>query len=1141
MRNPHEKVTPETSGDENENSGTTSGSEVDRSSESLSSESEEESSSGDSESSDSLWEAFDDGDKKQTQEASEASALIEFQRALDYIVKGKNTAAVKILKQLLDNPLVKGFTTTVFDWEVEVDERLSKMARLFVGIHKNLAKLEEGNSTHHFLQILSVAPKNAEIWLNLGVESIASGDVDFSKFAFQHAEGPNATDALLSALYLSRNYHACLRLAHKCLSMGVCQEKALFLKERIRSINDHYSEFCDNIFAENRRYDQVETLDEIVSKEMGRRLSIVEQRLNSIPIKEEVASPSPIDITFDAEQRRCYSALDVGTAFCDLFDRIEAYSNLALQEITFSRWDDRRDLVDATSVLDEVLAVVETVDFILRKVSSNSAKIRERCDNSSSAAHLGTNDSFLRRSMRYAMEIPFEEDDSPYQSDNATPSQYNGFAPFVKLAESLGFYPKNVVPLKSELVTKPMRTPSPPEMPRKYFDADVLLFLLMTTLRGRSWTMYQLLELFLCLIADISPAFGAIPPCLQEVISIITRDVDFNTLEGDDLFEMINYLLEAYYKVKKYNEAMDFLSRVFLYFISLKSLNRSQISSLLRGIRAVDWSEVTKENYEKVGYFLCQLTDIDDFASDWLVWKELFRIVQNNGGDASENYILSLDPMKQYECMPSLALDVLVKAHEKLGKAKKCGDNEMDDDLLYLEWPWHVIPFRVSILVDSTVGVVFFQLANTLYQIATRLSRYFLTVPSDDWRLRYSTSVLRNLRQESQSLFEEALSQAFHWDTGGICEYQWLCYFFLAKLQTKLGEDEVVRAVDGFYEAACSCELSEFFYPIKISVKKQQNIEPVEVHYQIHATVWKYIRKNEAVPLMTLVSLLAYLRAMQQHKVVRSNLSLFSAHPEIHEALIYMTIDCNPSVEEGVAACMDDILTRVDLVEEIWNLCHRGFELTCERFPHMKSYYRLAEMELSQGHIEIAYVHLLKHVFRRRKRDDSLFDSIVGMTSQDIDRSGSLPYHVERALQLTMCLAYKLKDISTIINIIRTLVGNIERRSEEFILKERHGALLTHAVSRLHILAMEASSPKHLRSDMYRAWQAVSKISGNIAPPALYYIQDEVKILEYQPKPHAKLGNLRGQWMAGNEIDLRSAGIRTEDVKTSHIYHLYHL
>ncbi|VDN37040.1 unnamed protein product [Cylicostephanus goldi] len=56
---------------------------------------------------------------------------------------------------------------------------------------------------------------------------------------------------------------------------------------------------------------------------------------------------------------------------------------------------------------------------------------------------------------------------------------------------------------------------------------------------------------------------------------------------------------------------------------------------------------------------------------------------------------------------------------------------QMDDDLLYLEWPWHVLPFQVSVLVDSKIGVVFFQLANTLYQVATRLSRYFLTTIGD--------------------------------------------------------------------------------------------------------------------------------------------------------------------------------------------------------------------------------------------------------------------------------------------------------------------------------------------------------------------------------------------------------------------------
>ncbi|KJH45992.1 WD domain, G-beta repeat protein [Dictyocaulus viviparus] len=442
---------------------------------------------------------------------------------------------------------------------------------------------------------------------------------------------------------------------------------------------------------------------------------------------------------------------------------------------------------------------------------------------------------------------------------------------------------------------------------------------------------------------------------------------------------------------------------------------------------------------------------------------------------------------------------------------------QMDDDLLYLEWPWYIIPFRVSILMDNTVGVVFFQLANTLYQIATRLSRFFLTVPSDDWRLRHSESILTNLRCESQFLFEEALSQAFHCE-GGICEYQWLCYFFLAKLQAKLAGNEVVKIVDGFYEAACSCELSEFFYPIKISVKKQQNIEPVEIHYQIHATivdgfyeaacscelseffypikisvkkqqniepveihyqihatVWKYLQREQSPPLETLVSLLAYLRAIQNHKVIRSNLSLFSSHPDIHESVIYVTINCSDVVKDDVVACVDNILTRVDFVEELWYLCHRGFELTCERFPHMKSYYRLAEMELSRGNVEAAYGNLTKHVFRRKKRDDSLFDSVVEITSQDIDRSGSFPYHVERALQLTMSLAYILKDISTIVSIISTLVVNVERNSEEFILKERQGALLMHAVSRLHILVMESSSPRHVRYDIYRAWQAVSK------------------------------------------------------------------
>ncbi|PIO64931.1 hypothetical protein TELCIR_13419, partial [Teladorsagia circumcincta] len=936
-------------------------SEDEESSESDSSESDGESSSDDSDSTDSLWGAFEDGDKKQTQEANEASALLEFQRALDCLVKGKNAAATKILKRLLNNPLVKGFNTTVFDWEAEVDE----------------------------------------------------------------------------------------------------------------------SEFCDKIFGENRRYDLVETLDEATTAQIAQRLNAVEERLRAIPYEEEIPPPSPIDIEFDAEQ----TVDNVATCFCDLYDRVEAYSSLSLQEFTFSRWDDRRDLLDSMSVLQDIVDVIDAVNCIIDQASSKNARARLTSLSTSTSA----SDSFLRRSMRYAMELPFYEESSPLVVDTSAPCRLD----------------------------------------------------------------------------------GKLPPL--EVIAIITRDIDFHALDGDDLFETAEFLIEAYLKVRSFDAAVEFMSRLFHLLLSYKQLPYEQIASLQSSVREVDWSKVKKENAEVMGYFLCQLTTIDRFGTDWLVWKELYRVAERIGGGISVDYIHSLDPIKQDEAMPSLGLDVLLKAHEKLGEAKVCGHDkgafllfymeklhacisnesvvsvlrrddfswlwsnvseeisqclycvfgryskrrraledhecivghrfldkhstmvielamphpmpqyddkdrlghdvvdlllnkfpfmlkysderkkvmekfttwmhraatdtsvdrlkwptekdesyvqscvwylmalhhyrssnyneietysklfltsghatlesrvtagawavlaytsvyrvfQMDDDMLYLEWPWHVMPFRISLLVDGSIGVVYFQLANTLYQIATRLSRYFLTLPSDDWRLRRAESLLRSIRKESFEHFEEALS----------------------------------KVVDSMFEAACSCELSEFFYPIKINVKKQQNIEPVELHYQIHAVVWKYLCKN----------------------------------PEIHETVVQMTVDCDRQRKGDVVQTVDDIITRVDLIEELWNLCHRGFELVCERFPHMKSYYRLAEMELSRGNVEAAYGHLMKHVFRKKKRDDSLFDSVVEITSQDIDRSGSFPYHVERALQLLSSLAYRLKDIPAIVSIITALVANMETRNE---------------------------------------------------------------------------------------------------------------
>lgn len=45
------------------------------------------------------------------------------------------------------------------------------------------------------------------------------------------------------------------------------------------------------------------------------------------------------------------------------------------------------------------------------------------------------------------------------------------------------------------------------------------------------------------------------------MIRIITRDIDFHALEAEDLFEMAEYLIEAYLQVKKYDAAVGFISR----------------------------------------------------------------------------------------------------------------------------------------------------------------------------------------------------------------------------------------------------------------------------------------------------------------------------------------------------------------------------------------------------------------------------------------------------------------------------------------------------------------------------------------------------------------------------------------------------
>ncbi|VDK59187.1 unnamed protein product [Cylicostephanus goldi] len=124
--------------------------------------------------------------------------------------------------------------------------------------------------------------------------------------------------------------------------------------------------------------------------------------------------------------------------------------------------------------------------------------------------------------MRNAMEIPLEDEDTA-EEPAADIHRLDGTLPVVELASCLGFGVKYIQPLKEILMKRPSRTPSP-ELSSKYIDTDLLLFLLMTSVKEGSWTMFELFEIFLCLIADFSPACGALPSNLLEVVSQCYRE-----------------------------------------------------------------------------------------------------------------------------------------------------------------------------------------------------------------------------------------------------------------------------------------------------------------------------------------------------------------------------------------------------------------------------------------------------------------------------------------------------------------------------------------------------------------------------------------------------------------------------------------
>ncbi|UMM33789.1 hypothetical protein L5515_007129 [Caenorhabditis briggsae] len=416
---------------------------------------------------------------------------------------------------------------------------------------------------------------------------------------------------------------------------------------------------------------------------------------------------------------------------------------------------------------------------------------------------------------------------------------------------------------------------------------------------------------------------------------------------------------------------------------------------------------------------------------------------------------------------------------------------------IYDQWKWRIMPSRLAIQAQEHEPIPHFELAARLYQLATCLARFHRTLAKDDPR-RADTQEIAKLREESRRHLDKSLELTRLNDNGTQPEHQWLCYFFIGKIEAKMATWDILKVVESFYEAACGCELTGFYYPQKVQTKRQQNFEPLEVHYQAFSAVYKYLENNELPDLKMLRKLKVMLAVLSDgHKVAKPSSSLFKVNPEVYEVadeLVMATVTEEDGNGDG--GFKDEDL-RKELVSDIKDLCMRAFSVVSEKFPHIKSFYRLAQIYLGKGEFGLASEQIFKNVFKRKKRDDGMFDHIVEITCADLNRNGSHSFHIERCIKIGAQIAQKTNDLHHVVGMLQTMVGIISKNDEQHIDKPSWRPVVT-----LYLTAMEQivstrdhtstrSTPspgpdrpkthhlsmKSLRTDLWRLWQTLQKCS----------------------------------------------------------------
>ncbi|TKR92517.1 hypothetical protein L596_007155 [Steinernema carpocapsae] len=348
------------------------------------------------------------------------------------------------------------------------------------------------------------------------------------------------------------------------------------------------------------------------------------------------------------------------------------------------------------------------------------------------------------------------------------------------------------------------------------------------------------------------------------------------------------------------------------------------------------------------------------------------------------------------------------------------------DDILLGSVKKCMFAFDMGLSVKDDVAIMHFEYANTLYQFRSRISRYAATLERSRKR-GMAHAMLPELLQNCRKHIQLA-DELNNVESEPELDIEWLACYFQGKLAEKLDEP-AEQVLHWYYQCAKVLERQGYQYTQKIAKKKQDNLEPVELHYRVYAYIWKRLINFDELPELRDMNVLAvYAEHFENHGVTRKYLASpgaderFDREPAIGISQVIDTSSQTRPEDAEILGITAEMVERVHLREKCLALCEANFALVASRCPfHCKAHFRIAQMESQQGHYKRAVSHLFQKLFKKKNLFTSVFEQCIPIHRNDVERSGSFEFHLNRLLDLATLCCFKTNDLEKLCCLLYTL------------------------------------------------------------------------------------------------------------------------